>query len=75
MMTSITKIDGTDVAAAMVGFVTFIVMLLGYSISKGIGAGMIAYVIVTICTGKIKEISLPTWVITVLFLAMFVLTN
>ncbi|MCI8412928.1 MAG: NCS2 family permease [Clostridia bacterium] len=75
MMTSITKIDWTDVAAAMVGFVTFIVMLLGYSISKGIGAGMIAYVIVTICTGKIKEISLPTWVITVLFLAMFVLTN
>lgn len=74
MMTSITKIDWTDLAAAFVAFVTFIIMVLGYSISKGIGAGMIAYVVVTICTGKIKEIKIPTWVITVLFLAMFILT-
>ena len=75
MMTSITKIDWSDVAAAAVGFVTFAVMLLGYSISKGIGAGMIAYVVIQVCTGKIKEISIPTWVISILFLAMFVLTN
>ncbi len=75
MMSSVTKIDWTDIAEAAVAFVTFGVMAFGYSISKGIGAGMIAYVVITICTGKIKKITIPTWVITVLFIAMFVLTN
>lgn len=75
MMTSVVKIDWTDPAEAIVGFVTFIVMVLGYSINKGIGAGIIVYIIVKLCTGKIKEISIPTWVIGVLFLATFVLTS
>lgn len=74
MMSSITKVDWSDIAAVAIAFITFIVMVLGYSISKGIGAGMIAYVVITACTGKIKEITIPTWVITVLFLAMFILT-
>ena len=75
MMTSIAKVDWHDIAAAAVAFITIAVMAFGYSISKGIGAGMIAYVVITICSGKIKEISIPTWVITVLFIAMFVLTD
>ncbi len=75
MMSSVTKIDWTDFAEAAVAFITFAVMAFGYSISKGIGAGMIAFVVIKLCTGKVKEISIPTWVITVLFLAMFVLTN
>lgn len=74
MMTSVTKIDWTDAAEAIVAFMTFIVMLLGYSISKGIGAGIITYIIISICTGKIKQISVPTWVIGVIFLATFILT-
>jgi len=74
MMTSVTKIDWTDPAEAIVAFLTFIVMVLGYSISKGIGIGIIAYILVKICTGKIKEISVATWVIGVLFLATFILT-
>lgn len=74
MMTSVAKIDWNDAGEAIVAFLTFIVMVLGYSISKGIGIGILAYIIVMICTGKIKEISIPTWVIGVLFLATFVLT-
>ncbi|MBQ9081136.1 MAG: NCS2 family permease [Clostridia bacterium] len=74
MMTSVTKIDWEDASAAIVAFLTFIVMVLGYSISKGIGIGILAYVIVQICTGKVKEISIPTWVVGAFFLAMFILT-
>lgn len=74
MMTSVTKINWEDAAEAIVAFLTFIVMLLGYSISKGIGIGIIAYVLVKVCTGKVKEISIPTWVIAVIFLATFILT-
>lgn len=74
MMTSVTKIDWNDAGEAIVAFLTFIVMVLGYSISKGIGIGILAYVIIKLCTGKVKEISIATWVIGVLFLATFILT-
>lgn len=75
MMTSVTKIDWADPAEAIVAFLTFIVMVLGYSISKGIGIGIIAFVLVKLCTGKVKEISIPTWVISVLFLATFLVSS
>lgn len=74
MLSSVTKIDWTDPADSIVAFLTFIVMLLGYSIAKGIGMGILAYIIVKLCTGKAKEISIPTYVIGVLFLATFLLT-
>ncbi len=74
MMTSVTKIDWEDAAEAIVAFMTFMVMLLGYSISKGIGMGIITYIIVKVCTGKIRDITIPTWVIGALFFATFILT-
>lgn len=74
MMTSVAKIDWEDPGEAIVAFLTFITMVLGYSISHGIGIGIIAYILVKACTGKIKEISIATWVIGVLFLATFLLT-
>jgi AGZA family xanthine/uracil permease-like MFS transporter len=74
MMGSVTKIDWNDASEAIVAFFTFIVMVLGYSISTGIGIGIIVYIIVKLCTGKIKEVSIPTWVIGALFLLTFILT-
>lgn len=74
MMSSVTKVDWNDAAEAIVAFMTFITMLLGYSISKGIGMGIITYIVIQICTGKIKKISIPTWVIGIIFLATFLLT-
>lgn len=74
MMNSVTKINWEDPVEAVVAFATFIVMVLGYSISKGIGMGILAYIAVKTCTGKVKEISVPTWVIGGLFFATFILT-
>lgn len=74
MMTSVKKIDWEDAGEAIVAFLTFITMVLGYSISHGIGMGILAYIIVKLCTGKVKEISVATWVIGALFLATFILT-
>ena len=74
MMSSVVKVDWEDATDAIVAFMTFIVMLLGYSISKGIGMGIIAYIIVKVFTGKVKEISIPTWIIGAIFLATFLLT-
>lgn len=74
MMTSVTKVDWNDATEAIVAFMTFITMLLGYSISKGIGMGIITYIVIQICTGKIKKISIPTWIIGIVFLATFLLS-
>ena len=75
MMTSVTKIDWNDAVEAIVAFMTFMVMLLGYSISKGIGMGILAYILVKVCTGKVKEISIATWIIGVIFLATFLISS
>ncbi|MGN0807368.1 MAG: NCS2 family permease [Candidatus Coproplasma sp.] len=75
MMSAVTTIDWNDAADAIVGFMTFIVMVLGYSISKGIGAGIITFIIVKLCTGKVKDISVVTWVIGALFVATFLVSS
>ena len=75
MISSVTNIEWTDPAVALPSFLTIAIMAFGYSISFGIGIGIISTVIVRICTGKIKTVSVVTWIIAVLFLATFVLTN
>lgn len=74
MMGSVKNVDWDDPADAIVAFMTFIVMVLGYSISKGIGVGIVVYILVKLFTGKVKEISIPTWVIGALFAVTFILT-
>jgi AGZA family xanthine/uracil permease-like MFS transporter len=74
MMSSVTKIDWEDPAEAITGFMTFIIMALGYGISTGIGLGILTFVLVKLATGKVKEISVATWVLSVFFLATFLLT-
>ncbi len=75
MMSSVTKIEWTDPAAALPAFLTIAVMAFGYEISYGIGIGIISSVIVRVCTGKIKSISIVTWIIAAFFLATFLLTH
>lgn len=75
MMSSVTNIDWTDPAVALPAFLTIGVMAFGYEISYGIGIGMISSLIIKVCTGKIKEVSVVTWIITLFFLATFLLTH
>ena len=75
MMSAVKNIDWDSPAKALPAFLTIAVMAFGFSISFGIGVGLISCVLIKICTGKIKEVSVVTWVITALFIAMFLLTN
>ncbi len=74
MMSSVTKIDWEDPADAAVAFLSFLVMLLGYSIAKGIGIGILAYILIMLVTGNAKKVPVPTYLIGALFLATFLLT-
>ena len=46
-----------------------------YNISYGIAFGLFSYVLISLFTGKAKEIKAGTWVISLLFLTMMFLTH
>lgn len=56
-------------------FLTMAIMPFTYNISYGIAFGLISYVTIRLLTGRAKEVKVGTWVITALFLAMFLLTH
>ena len=75
MMACVKDIDWTNIEVAVPAFLTAALMPFTYNISYGIAFGLVSYVIIKLCTGKAKEISGPTWVITLLFLLMLFLTH
>ncbi len=75
MMRNVTDIDWKDPAAAVPAFLTIAVMSFTYSISYGIAAGFLSYTIIKLCTGKVKEISPVTAVLTLIFLFTFLFTH
>ncbi len=72
MMASFKEINWTDLDDAVPAFFTSIFMGLCYSISYGIAAGFIFYVIIKVIKGKTKEISPVLWIVTGLFLINFI---
>ena len=52
MMTAVRTIDWTDYEIAIPAFLTIVLMPFTYSISNGIGAGVIAYVLLKVARGK-----------------------
>ncbi|MGY3750713.1 NCS2 family permease [Vagococcus acidifermentans] len=72
MMASFKDINWIDLEDAIPAFFTSIFMGLCYSISYGIAAGFIFYVIVKVVKGKTKQISPVLWAVTALFLLNFI---
>lgn len=72
MMASFKEINWTDLEDAVPAFFTSIFMGLCYSISYGIAAGFIFFVIVKVVKGKSKEISPVLWIVTALFVINFI---
>ena len=75
MMRNVTDIDWKDPAAAVPAFLTISVMSFTYSISYGIAAGFLSYTLIKLCTGKVKEISPITAILSLLFLFTFLFTH
>ncbi len=75
MIGSVKDIEWSDPAVALPAFLTLAMMPFTYNISYGIAFGMISHLCVKICTGKVKEINVGTWVISLLFVAMFLLSH
>ena len=72
MMSGVVNIDWKNIEIALPAFLTIIMMVLSYSISYGIAIGILAYILVKVFAGKVKEVKLGTWIIGILFVLMFV---
>lgn len=75
MIGCVKDIKWEDPATALPAFLTLTMMPFTYNISYGIAFGMISHIAVKVFTGKIKEVSVGTWIIAILFAAMFFLTH
>ena len=75
MFKNFAKIDMTDLAVAVPSFLAMIMMPLTYSISNGIAVGAIAYVIITLLTGKYTKKDIVVTAIAVLFALRFFLVT
>jgi AGZA family xanthine/uracil permease-like MFS transporter len=71
MMQQVRGIDWDDLEIAIPAFLTIVLMPFTYSISVGIGAGFIAYVVIKAARGKVREVHPLMWVVAALFVVYF----
>ena len=73
MMTQVTEIEWHRPEIAIPSFLTIALMPFAYSITVGIGAGFVTYLIIELALGKVKKIHPLMWIVSLLFVLYFVL--
>jgi AGZA family xanthine/uracil permease-like MFS transporter len=73
MMKAVTDINFSDPTEGIPAFLAIIMMPFAYSIAEGIVYGVLSYVLLKLVTGKVKEISIVTWVLFAVFFLRFFL--
>ncbi|HNI71553.1 MAG TPA: NCS2 family permease [Marmoricola sp.] len=71
MMQQVKGIEWDDLEIAIPAFLTIVLMPFTYSITVGIGAGFLAYVLIKIVVGKAAKVHPLMWVIAALFVLFF----
>ena len=73
MLQGLSKVDFKDMDQMVPVFLMLLAMPVSGSIGHGIGLGLIAYTIIKIFSGKFKDVSILTYVISALFIVKFFL--
>lgn len=73
MITGLKNIDFNDICQSVPVALMLIAMPVSGSIGHAIGMGLIAYTVIKIFTGKAKDVSVLTYVLSVIFLVKFFL--
>ena len=71
LMTQVKSIPWDDYDLAIPAFLTIILMPFTYSITNGIGAGFVSYVVIKATRGKAGDVHPLLWIIAALFLVYF----
>ena len=72
MLKNFAKVDMTDMRNAVPAFLALVMMPLTYSIANGIGIASIAYVLITLFTGKFQKKDIAVTIIAILFVCKFI---
>lgn len=72
MMTPVTTIDFKDPTEGIPAFFTIIAMPFFYSIGDGIAFGIVAYTVLKLAAGKLKNISIVTAVLCIILIFRFI---
>lgn len=73
MMESVQEIRWTDFVEALPAFLIIVFTPLSFSISHGIGAGLILYMVLMVASGRIRQLHPLMWIVSLMFFAMFAL--
>ncbi|MEV4219837.1 NCS2 family permease [Nonomuraea sp. NPDC049725] len=71
MMTQSRNVPWQDLELAVPAFLTIALMPFTYSITNGVGAGVISYTLIKAARGKFGEIPWLLWIVSLVFLAYF----
>jgi adenine/guanine/hypoxanthine permease len=71
LMRQVADIDWGDLDVAIPAFLTIVLMPFTFSITNGIGAGFVAYVLIKAFRGRWREPGLLLWIIAFLFVIYF----
>ncbi|PWH06980.1 permease [Brachybacterium endophyticum] len=71
MMTQVTSIDFSDVEKAIPSFLTIMLMPFTYSITVGMGAGFLMYVVIRIVRGRARDVHWLMYVVAAMFVLYF----
>ncbi len=71
MMQQVKGIEWDDLEIAIPAFLTIVLMPFTYSITVGIGAGFLAYVLIKVVRGKGVQIHPLMWIVALLFVVYF----
>ena len=73
MITQIRHLAWDDMSLVIPAFLTIALMPFTYSITNGIGAGVVTYVLLRVAVGRRRDVHPLMWVITALFVVYFAL--
>lgn len=71
MMAQVKNVPWDDVEVAIPAFLTIALMPFTYSITTGIGAGFLAYVVIKVARGKARQVHPLLWVVAAMFVVYF----
>jgi len=74
MMMQVRGIDWDDLEIAIPAFLTIILMPFTYSITVGIGAGFVSYVVVKAVRGRARQLHPLLWAVAALFVVYFAIS-
>jgi AGZA family xanthine/uracil permease-like MFS transporter len=73
MISQIRDLEWGDMALVIPAFLTIALMPFTYSITNGIGAGVVSYVLLEVATGRRRNVHPLMWVIAAVFVVYFAL--